>query len=235
LPPRGAQPAGETDPPTSFTPQGRGAKQGDGGRGTDAVAAEHALVVAAIGNSAPALMTSLAVNLRRERIVRGWSLRQLATRADVSKALISRIERGEGNPSINSLFQISTALGVALSELLAIGVAEHEIVRAGAGRVVAFEDGNALSRLIFVIGGHRRLEIYEFSMAPGTRSEWEGRSEVGLMEFALVRKGRVLIGPVGKEQLLAEGDAIAFRQEDLNVYESLDEPVEAVCLIAYPT
>jgi transcriptional regulator with XRE-family HTH domain len=188
-----------------------------------------------MGADAPTLLSALADNLRRERNLRGWSLRELATRADVSKALLSRIERGEGNPSINSLFQISTALGVSLSELIAADVSEHEIVRAGEGRVIASEDGRAVSRLIFVAGGQRRFEIYEFSMEPHTRSEWEGRAELGIREFALVREGRVLIGPLGKQKLLGPGDAIAFRQEDLNAYEALDEPVKAVCVIAYPS
>jgi transcriptional regulator with XRE-family HTH domain len=194
-----------------------------------------ALVVAAMGVTPPTLLSVLAENLRRERNLRGWSLRDLADRADVSKALLSRIERGEGNPSINSLFQISTALGVALSELIAVDVADHEIVRAGEGRVITSEDGRALSRLIFVAGGQRRFEIYEFSMEPHTRSEWEGRSELGIREFALVREGRVLIGPSGKEKLLGPGDAITFRQEDVNAYEALDEAVHAVCVIAYPS
>jgi XRE family transcriptional regulator, regulator of sulfur utilization len=194
-----------------------------------------ALVVASMGATTPTLLGALADNLRRERNLRGWSLRELADRADLSKALLSRIERGEGNPSINSLFQISAALGVALSELIAVDVADHEIVRSGEGRVIASEDGRAISRLIFVAGGQRRFEIYEFSMEPHTRSEWEGRAELGIREFAMVREGRVRVGPVGKEKLLGPGDAIAFRQEDVNAYEALDEPVQAVCVIAYPS
>jgi transcriptional regulator with XRE-family HTH domain len=183
----------------------------------------------------PLLMNTLGNNLRRERTTRGWSLRELAARADVSKALLSRIERGEANPSINALFQIGDALGIALSDLLAVELADCDIVRAGEGRVTASDDGSSVSRFVFAIDGHRRLEIYEFSMAPNTRSEWEGRAELGLIEFALVREGQVQIGPVGKEQLLSAGDAIAFRQEDLNVFQSLDDPVEAVCVIAYPS
>src|SRR5262249_28602529 len=129
----------------------------------------------------------------------------------------------------------SSALGVALSELIAVDVAEHEIVREGEGRVIASEDGRAVSRLIFVAGGQRRFEIYEFSMEPHTRSEWESRSELGIREVGLGREGGVLIGPSGKEKLLGPGDAITFRQEDLNAYEALDEPVQAVCVIAYPS
>ena len=42
---------------------------------------------------------ALAARLRLERDARGWSLGDLAQRSGVSKAMISKIERGEASPT----------------------------------------------------------------------------------------------------------------------------------------
>jgi transcriptional regulator with XRE-family HTH domain len=65
----------------------------------------------------------LAARIRLEREARGWSLGQLATRSGVSKAMISRIERGEASPTAALLGRLSGAFGLTLSTLLAR--AEH--------------------------------------------------------------------------------------------------------------
>ena len=40
---------------------------------------------------------ALAARLRRERESRGWSLADLAARSGVSRAMVSKIERGEAS------------------------------------------------------------------------------------------------------------------------------------------
>ena len=62
---------------------------------------------------------ALAARLRLERDARGWSLAELAQRSGVSKAMISKIERGEASPTAALLGRLSGALGLTLSALLA--------------------------------------------------------------------------------------------------------------------
>jgi transcriptional regulator with XRE-family HTH domain len=61
----------------------------------------------------------LAQRLAAERRRRGWSLDDLAGRAQVSKAMLSKIERAEASPTAMLLGRISGALGLTLSDLLA--------------------------------------------------------------------------------------------------------------------
>ena len=63
--------------------------------------------------------TSLAARIRLEREARGWPLADLAQRSDVSKAMISKIERGEASPTASLLGRLSGAFGLTLSTLLA--------------------------------------------------------------------------------------------------------------------
>ena len=53
--------------------------------------------------------------LRREH---GWSQRRAAAEAGVSVALLGRLERGEGKPSLSVLVGLARALGLALDDLL---------------------------------------------------------------------------------------------------------------------
>ncbi len=61
----------------------------------------------------------LAARIALEREARGWSLAELAERSGVSKAMISKIERGEASPTATLLGRLSGAFGLTLSTLLA--------------------------------------------------------------------------------------------------------------------
>ena len=65
------------------------------------------------------LEARLAGRLKTERETRGWSLADLAQRSGVSKAMISKIERGEASPTAALLGLLSGAFGLTLSALLA--------------------------------------------------------------------------------------------------------------------
>src|SRR5271170_6056419 len=65
------------------------------------------------------LETQLAGRIREEREARGWSLGELAKRSGVSKAMISKVERGESSPTAVLLGHLSGAFGITLSTLLA--------------------------------------------------------------------------------------------------------------------
>ncbi len=49
-----------------------------------------------------------------QRIKRGWSQSQLAEAVGSRQPVISRLERGEGNPSLQTLHKIAKALDLSL-------------------------------------------------------------------------------------------------------------------------
>jgi transcriptional regulator with XRE-family HTH domain len=57
--------------------------------------------------------------LRGERRARGWPIERLAAASGVSRAMISKIERGESSPTAVVLGKLSAALELSISELLA--------------------------------------------------------------------------------------------------------------------
>ena len=64
-----------------------------------------------ISNDAPIMI--LAQAIRRERLQSGMSVSDLARRAGVAKSTLSQLESGLGNPSIETLWALATALGSA--------------------------------------------------------------------------------------------------------------------------
>src|SRR5262245_3643459 len=57
--------------------------------------------------------------IRQLRLMRGWSLEQLAERADASSKHVGSVERGEVNVGIDTLADLARALSVNLGDLVA--------------------------------------------------------------------------------------------------------------------
>lgn len=65
-----------------------------------------------------ALIKAVGSKIRELRILRELSQEDLANEADVPLSQIGRIERGENNPTISTLFVLAQALHVELKELV---------------------------------------------------------------------------------------------------------------------
>jgi len=63
-------------------------------------------------------LSTIAESLREERTRAGLTLEQLAQRAELSTAHLSRLESGDRQPSVAALIALSRALGVSMSTLV---------------------------------------------------------------------------------------------------------------------
>lgn len=69
------------------------------------------------GATATATAPGFGARLRAERERKGIGVRELSRRLDVSASMISQIERERVMPSVNTLYSITSALGISLDEL----------------------------------------------------------------------------------------------------------------------
>ena len=60
---------------------------------------------------------ALARSLKRTRLERAISIAELARQSGVSKATLSGLERGNGNPSIDTVWALARALNVPFGDL----------------------------------------------------------------------------------------------------------------------
>ncbi|MCF1593623.1 helix-turn-helix domain-containing protein [Streptomyces muensis] len=71
----------------------------------------------------PAVVPQVGARIRQARLARGTSLRALAREIGVSASLVSQIENGKSQPSVSTLYAITTALGISLESLFEAGEA----------------------------------------------------------------------------------------------------------------
>src|SRR5580693_4706271 len=78
-------------------------------------------------------MAAFGERLRAARRARDWPIDRLASASGVSRAMISKIERGESSPTAVVLGKLSAALELSIAELLAAAPAAAPAAAAGAG------------------------------------------------------------------------------------------------------
>lgn len=174
----------------------------------------------------------LARSLRVQRQARGLSLGELARRSGVSKASLSNLETGAGNPSLETLWRIAGALGLPLGELLG----EDEppptlLIAAGQGAPVASESGLS-GRLLLAEGRIHRTELLEATLEPGADYRARGH-ELGTEELVFCIRGSLHVGTVGDEYALGEGDSLRFPADVAHRYAS-EEGATVLVVMSYP-
>ena len=90
----------------------------------------------------PAAFLQIGARIRAERVRRGISLRGLARGVGLSPSLISQIETGKCQPSVSTLYAITTVLGVSVQDVFGDGAdAAARAQTAGGGPVALAADG----------------------------------------------------------------------------------------------
>jgi XRE family transcriptional regulator, regulator of sulfur utilization len=174
----------------------------------------------------------MGLAIRAQRTARGMSLGDLARAAGLSKTILSRIEAGEGNPSVETLWRVSQAFDLPLGALLERdGAPAAQLVRARTGRRMGADSGMS-AWLVHAEGRPSRCELYELDLPAGVTHP--GRPHLpGTNEVIVCTKGRVRTGPEGEEVELGPGDAASFASDVPHRYVAL-RAARALCLMLYP-
>ncbi|MEU9569025.1 cupin domain-containing protein [Streptomyces massasporeus] len=83
-----------------------------------------------------AVVPPVGARIRQARLERGTSLRALAREVGVSASLVSQIETGKSQPSVSTLYAITTALGISVESLFDTRETVQETVPATASKAV---------------------------------------------------------------------------------------------------
>ncbi|MDR1168002.1 MAG: helix-turn-helix domain-containing protein [Heliobacteriaceae bacterium] len=60
----------------------------------------------------------LGMKVRLERTKRKWSQEELAERADLSRAYLGTVERGESSPTLDTIVKLAGAFNIELPKML---------------------------------------------------------------------------------------------------------------------
>ncbi|MEV4258520.1 XRE family transcriptional regulator [Spirillospora sp. NPDC049652] len=172
----------------------------------------------------------LAANLRRARAERGLSLSELSRRSKIGKATLSQLEAGAGNPTIETVFSLSRALEVPISDLLDSERPNGLTVVRAADVEVLSGAGVDLRPLRGIESGDAIFEVYDQQVRPDSRQDSLGH--VGT-EHTIVQAGRLGVRVDGREVELGPGDYVGFDGLLPHSYTALEGPVRSVLLLQY--
>jgi XRE family transcriptional regulator, regulator of sulfur utilization len=185
----------------------------------------------------------IARNLRRLREQQNLSISAVADRAGLSKSTLSKLERGNGNPSIDTLWGLARVLGVPFATLFEeIDQPDVEVLRFADAPIVAGPGRGALQeaaiegvdlRFLEGFGGRTKFEVYTVDLQAGVRHSSAPHTP-GIIEHVVVSEGRADIGPDGASAILEPGDRIRFPADRAHHYEALDAPVRLIAILDYP-
>jgi transcriptional regulator with XRE-family HTH domain len=164
----------------------------------------------------------LGNQVREARSRLGLSQRQLAERAGLSPGMLCLIERGEANPSVQSLLGLAEALGLPLASFFdepsdsattvedtpgSSSSCRRAILPAEMRPVLELASGITWSRL--TPGPEASIEFREVRYEPGACSSPKPMQHAG-REWGLVLEGelRLELGP--ERLLLRPGDSVVF-------------------------
>jgi transcriptional regulator with XRE-family HTH domain len=178
-----------------------------------------------------ALSARIGHTVRTERLAQGWSLGDLARTSGLSKTILARIERGDGNPSVETLWRVSQALRVPLGALLTPPARPRtRVVRARSGEPLRSESGMG-AWLLHADGREHRSEVFELELPKGIDQRSDAHLP-GTEELIVCVKGRVLVGPDGQEAELGPGDAAWFTADLPHHYRAVRD-ARALCWMLY--
>lgn len=164
----------------------------------------------AIIQDATAALDPLAARLRAEREARGWSIAVLADRSGVSRAMISKVERGEASPTAALLGRLSGAFGLTVSTLLARAEGTGAgLARAGSQPLWRDPETGLERRTLTPAGADPQLVLA--SLPPGARIAYPAASYALLRGQCIwVLAGALLFHEGNVVHSLATGDCLAL-------------------------
>ena len=153
----------------------------------------------------------IGTTIRQLRLSAGLTLTALATKADLTKSTLSKIETGQVSAPISTFIRIADALGVRLADFFTESATPppYVLTRKGKGRVIT-RDGSKFGYAYEALG----LEMHDHSIAPFLLTVHPGDEGAtfrhGGQEFIYVLSGKMEF-TIGAEVLtLRPGDALLF-------------------------
>lgn len=156
----------------------------------------------------PTQTAGVGQRIRSLRERQKLSLRTLAERCDLSINAISQIERGENSPTVSSLHQLATALGVSITDFFRHDAEQAAVFVAAGARLHIDSHGVRMDSLAIGLP-YQQLQPFLVTVAPGAGNADQPVAHAG-EEFVFGLSGAIVY-QVGDQRFdLAGGDSLLF-------------------------
>jgi transcriptional regulator with XRE-family HTH domain len=152
----------------------------------------------------------LARRIRRERDSRDWSLAELAERAGVSKATISKIERAEVSPTAVVLVRLASAFDLTLAGLMVRAEGERgRLSRAAEQPAWRDPETGYVRKQVFGRPDHP-VELARVELPARQQVTLPASSYAHIRQLVWVKAGSLVITEGSERYELATGDCLGF-------------------------
>jgi len=165
---------------------------------------------------------ALARNLRRKRLERGMSISGLAQVSGVSKATISGIERGNGNPAVDTVWALANALNTPFGALFDDDGGDLVELRRIEDAPVVSSARGFLGRRLLSLKRRGDLEVYAIEIVAGTVRN-AAPHPAGVIEHVIVLEGQAEVGPTEEPTVLEQGDCLTFAADRPHQYRGIEK------------
>jgi transcriptional regulator with XRE-family HTH domain len=157
--------------------------------------------------------SALAQRLKTARTDRSWTLDQFAEISGVSRAMISKIERGEVSPSAFILARLAAGLKVTVASLFSEQAEGGSPLRRAADQPVWTDpETGYVRRNVSPPGAEGVAEIVDVSFPPGKRVVFDNAlGWHGIAQQIWVLEGQMEMTVGGETTLLSAGDCLFMR------------------------
>jgi transcriptional regulator with XRE-family HTH domain len=153
----------------------------------------------------------IATRLGQLRTERGWSLEALAERSGISRATLSRLERGELSPTASMLGRLCTTFGWTLSRLMAEAETRAvSLVPASQQAVWTDPETGYQRRILSPPGPGLRGELVEVRIPAAATVAYDTAPVAGLEHHLWLLDGALTIDVEGSRYQLRPGDALRY-------------------------
>lgn len=168
---------------------------------------------------------TVAKNIKRLREENKLSMEELAKLSGVSKSMLAQIERGDGNPTISTLWKISNGMKVPFDALTVRPKSPYEIVKTSEIQPLLEDGGKVKNYSLFPDDENRRFAVYYLELDGG--SYWKSEPHLkGTTEFITIFAGKIEIYADGQRFVVERGESIRFRADTVHSYKNVgDESV----------
>ncbi|KAJ8606022.1 hypothetical protein CTAYLR_010523 [Chrysophaeum taylorii] len=151
---------------------------------------------------------AIARRVHLERKARGWSMTDLAARSDVSKAAISKIERGEMSPTASVLVRLAHAFDLTLAGLLMRAEQEVDAVQRAADQPLWEDPESHYVRRQVFRSTDNPVEIAKIYLPVGAAVSIPSAGFNGIKEVIHVLDGSLTLQIAGQTYTLDPGDSM---------------------------
>ncbi|MFJ8932306.1 helix-turn-helix domain-containing protein [Streptomyces sp. NPDC102340] len=166
--------------------------------------------------------------LKQLRVDSGLSLSELARRSGVGKGTLSELEAGRRNPTLETLYALTTVLGRPLSAVL-----DDPPRSVGAG--AAGVSGSAVTAVLIerYEDEDAATDVFRVTIAEGATQE-SAAHVPRTTESLMVLSGTAVVGPPDAPTTAGPGGHAQWAADAPHIYGAPDGDVQGILFVRYP-